>query len=161
MLRTVFKVIFIGGIVIVGAALLGLFLMSSIARMNGVESLSIPADTYISGHAQTADYTDAYRTEMLFNQYRNIDDIIANAWEKGSGAIYRTEKEVCYEGASLGTTFRISYILDLEAKPVTLTVCRTIHYADTKAEWYYPVVMPFQRMLMPFMVDRMAKERVR
>lgn len=159
MLRVLFKFAFLGGVVIVAAALLGLFIMSSVARMHGVESVPIPPDSYISGHAGNADYADAYRAKMEFNPYRNIDEVIEQAWEKGSGAIYRSDKEVCYEGVAPGLTYRVSYILDFKANPRTLTVCTTVHYVKTKGEWYFALVMPFHKMLMPFMVDRMSNAR--
>jgi hypothetical protein len=159
-LRWLFKFLVIGGVVIVAAALLGLFVMSSMARMHGVKSISIPSDYYISGHLRNADYADAYRVKMEFTPYRSIDDVIENAWEKGSGAIYRTDKEVCYEGVAPGLTYRVSYILDLEADPPTLTVCTTVHYVETKGQWYFAAVMPVHKMLMPFMVDRMSKASV-
>jgi hypothetical protein len=156
MLRTIFKFVLIVGVVIVATALLGLFVMSSVARMHGVESVSIDDDTYISGYARDADYADAYRVKMDFNPFRSIDDVIDHAFEKGNGAVYRTDKEICYEGVAPGLTYRVSYILDLEAGPPTLTVCTTVHYADKTGPWYFGAVLPFHRMLVPFMVDRMS-----
>jgi hypothetical protein len=160
MLRAIFKFLVIGGVVIVATALLGMFIMASVARMHGVESISVPNDTYISGYARRADYSDAHRVKMEFNPFRSIDDVIDHAWEKGSGAVYRTDKEVCYEGVAPGLTYRVSYMLDLEARPPTLTVSTTVHYVEQKGRWYFGAIMPFHKMLMPFMVDRMSKARV-
>jgi hypothetical protein len=159
--RSLFKFVFLTGLVLAVTALLGLFVMSSLARIDGVKSVPIPSDSYISGHARRADYADAYRVEMEFSNYRHIGDVIDNAFEKGSGAIYRSDKEVCFEGVAPGLTYRTSYILEYDADPPALTVSTTVHYVKTKGEIYFFFVMPIHKMIVPYMLDRMSKATVK
>jgi hypothetical protein len=155
--RALFKFFVIAGVVLGVAAILGLFVMSSLARIDGVKEVPIPTESYISGHARNADYADSYRIEMKYNPFRHIHDVMEHAFEKGSGAIYSTDKEVCYEGVAPGLTYRISYILEKDADPPSLTVSTTVHYVAAKGEWYFTAVNPLHKMLTPYMVDRMSK----
>lgn len=158
--RTLFKFVFLTGVVLGATALLGLFVMSSLARIDGVKGVPVPAESYISGHASRADYADAYRVEMPFSNYRHIGDVIDNAFHKGSGAIYRTDREVCFEGVAPGLTYRTSYILEYDADPPALTVTHTVHYIKTKGEVFFFLAMPVHKMLVPYLLDRMARATV-
>jgi hypothetical protein len=155
--RSMFKFTFIAAVVLAATALLGLFVMSSLARIDGVTPIPIPDGSYISSHVRNADYADSYRVEMQFSNYRHIGDVIDNAFAKGSGAIYRTEKEVCFEGVAPGLTYRVSYILEREATPPALTVSTTVHYIDTRGKIYFFLALPIHKMLVPYMLDRMSK----
>lgn len=156
-MRTFLRLVFFTAVVLGGTALLGLFVMSGLARADGVKQVPIPSDSYITSHVRAADYADSYRVGMEFDPYGSIDDVIDNAFEKGSGAIYRTDKEVCYEGVAPGLTYRISYIHDRDISPHTLTVSTTVHYVDAKGKWYFMLALPIHKMLVPYMVDRMSK----
>lgn len=159
-MRSLFKLVFLAGVVLGATALLGLFVMSSLARIDGVEAVAVPAESYVSGHARRADYADAYRVEMRYSNYRHIGDVIDNAFHKGSGAIYRSDREVCFEGVAPGLTYRTSFILEHGAEPPALTVSTTVHYVKKKGEIYFFLAMPVHKMLVPYLLDRMSKATI-
>jgi len=156
-MRSIIKFVFLAGIVLAVTAVLGLFVMSSLARIDGVKTVAVPTDSYISGHIRNADYYDAYRIDMDYSNYANIGDVINNAFAKGNGAIYRTDKEVCFEGEAPGLIYRVSYILERDGEDSALTVSTTVHYRQPRGEWYFFFAMPIHKMVVPYMLDRMAK----
>jgi hypothetical protein len=156
MFGTLLKVVFGAAIVLGVTAFLGLFVMSSLARVNGVKEVAVPNASVLAGAAAKADYADAYRIGMEFCPFRHIDDVAANAFEKGSAELRRSETEVMYEGVAPGVRYNISYILDREATPMTLTVCTVVNGAGRTGPAYLTLVKPIHRMLVPYMVNRMS-----
>lgn len=156
MFRTLVKVLVVAGVVLGLTAFFGLFVMSNLARIDGVAAAAIPNESYLSGSSQMCDYADAYRIPMEFNPFRNIDDVADNAFEKGRGEIHRTDKEVVYEGIAPGLRYDISYLLERRTQPSTLTVCTTVRCETRTGRIYLTLVKPIHKMLLPYMVKRMS-----
>jgi hypothetical protein len=160
MIRTLFKVLFVGGFILGLTALLGLFVMSNLARIDGVAPTAVPNESYLSSLAERADYSDAYRIPMEFNPFGKVDDVADHAFEKGSAEIRRSDDEVVYRGEAPGLHYDISYLLERRTQPATLTVCTTVRYDDRKGRIYFTLVKPIHKMLMPYLLKRMSNATV-
>jgi len=160
MFRTLVKVVFVAAVILGITAFAGLFVMSSLARINGVHEVPVPNASVLANEAARADYSDAYRIEMEFCPFRNIDDVAANAFERGSAELTRTDSEVMYEGVAPGVRYNISYILDRSADPPTLTVCTAARKEGKTGMVYLPLVKPIHRMLVPYLVNRMSNATI-
>ena len=134
----------------------GLFAMSGVATSHDVIRVPVPRDSYLAGNVQTADYADAYSAPMRFNSYGTIDQVAESAFHKGQEA-HRDDHEVAYSGKAPGLDYHISYILDLGARPRTLTVATTVHFHGWIGRAYWFVARPIHRMFVPVMLDRMAQ----
>lgn len=151
-----FKIIGIGAGVVLIVGVLGLLVMSGVAVGHGVEPVPLPLQSYIAAGAASADYTDAYRVPMPYGGFRTIDDVIANAFQKGR-EIHRSDEEVVYEGDAPGLHFYVSYLLDRTATPPTLTMATRVRYLNRTGRWYFIVVRQVHRRLTPIMLDQMAQ----
>lgn len=156
MFRTLLKVFVVAGVVLGLTAFLGLFVMSSLARVDGVAAAAIPNESYLSGATEGADYADAYRVPMEFNPFGNIDDVAEHAFEKGKEEIHRTDDEVVYQGVAPGLRYDIAYLLERRTRPATLTVCTTVRCQTRTGRIYLTLVKPIHKMLLPYMVKRMS-----
>jgi hypothetical protein len=150
------KIIAIGAGVVLIVGVLGLFIMSGVAVSHDVERVPVPVHSFFAVGAAGADYVDAYQAPMPYSGFRTIEQVIANAFHKGS-EIYREDNEVVYECEAPGLKYRIAYILDREANPPTLTVAVRVHHITRTGLWYVRVVRPVYRLMIPIAVDRMVQ----
>ena len=150
MIRTVITLL----VVVVIFGFLGLFVLSGIAQTHGV--VEVPAsENFASVDIANADYADAWRAELHYRSYRDIEQVSQRAFRKGK-EIFRNDSEVVYQGTAPGLTYQISYQLDRGTSPHTIMVTTTVRYRNRLGHAYWFFVRPGHRMLTPFRVDQMA-----
>jgi hypothetical protein len=150
MIRTVITLL----VVVLIFGFLGLFVLSGIAQTHGV--VEVPAaENFASVDVHNADYSDAWRAELEYRTYRDIDQVAQRAFRKGR-EIFRNESEVVYQGTSPGLTWQASYQFDRSTSPNTIMVTTTVRYHNRFGKLYWAFVKPVHRMLTPFRVDQMA-----
>jgi len=150
MIRTVITILVVVGLF----SFLGLFVLAGIAQTHGV--VEVPAaENFASVDVANADYADAWRAELNFRTYRDIEQVSERAFRKGKQT-FRNESEVVYQGTSPGLTYQVSYQLDRGTAPHTIMVTTTVHYHNRLGRAYWFFVRPVHRMLTPFRVDQMA-----
>lgn len=152
----ILRIILIVAVFLLGVGVLGLLIMSGVAAGHGVERIPIPLHSYAAYGAAGADYSDAYQAPMVYASFRTIEEVAANAFQKGQ-EIFRTDDEVVYEGEAPGLHYTISYMLARASDPPTITVVTKVYYTTRAGSWYFRVVRPIHRRLIPIMVDRMAQ----
>jgi hypothetical protein len=155
--KTAFKFIVIGAIVLGLVSLVGLAAMTAVASSHDVEPTEFPEDAYIAGSRPSAKYADAYHGPMNYRVYRTIDEVIDKAFQKGL-EVHRDENEVVYQGKAPGLVFHVSYILDRTTNPQTLTFVTTVSPHSRLGLVYWTVVRPLHRMIVPVMLDRMLQD---
>lgn len=141
--------------VILAGSLL-LLSLGGLARESGVRTVTLPRRSLIAAHADGADYFDAYRTPLAQGQFRNLDDVIAAAFQKGY-EVSRNETEVVYHGRSCGVAFHVSYKLSSASDPKGLTITTIVRYESAAGRVYFAFVLPAHRKLVPFLLGRMGK----
>ena len=155
-MKTMLQFILVAVLGVGAIVFVGLFAMSGVATSHEIIRVPVPRDSYLSGNVRTADYADAYSAPMRFSSYRTIEEVAENAFHKGQEA-HRDDHEVAYRGKAPGLDYHISYILDLGARPRTLTVATTVNFRGWVGRAYWFVTRPIHRMLVPVMLDRMAQ----
>ena len=96
MIRTVITILVVVGLF----SFLGLFVLAGIAQTHGV--VEVPAaENFASVDVANADYADAWRAELNFRTYRDIEQVSERAFRKGKQT-FRNESEVVYQGTSPG-----------------------------------------------------------
>jgi len=150
MVRTVITLF----VVVLVFGFLGLFVLAGIAQTHGV--VEVPAvENFASVDINGANYADAWRAELSYRTYRDIEQVSNRAFRKGK-EIFRNESEIVYQGTSPGLTWQASYQLDRGTSPHTIMVTTTVRYRNNLGRAYWFFVKPVHRMLTPFRVDQMA-----
>lgn len=152
----IIKTIIVFAVVIAVVGMLGLVVMSGLARFDGVHEVPVPAHSFLAELADDADYSDAWRAEMEFSAFADINQVADAAFRKGK-ELKRSDKEVVFSGRSLGLRFEISYTLERTSNPPALIVSTVVHTESRLGTAYWTVARPVHRMLLPFMVNRMAR----
>lgn len=141
----------------VAALLLGfVFLLGVVANARGVRSVAVPSPSLIAPRATGMDYVDAYRVAVSSGRLRNLDDVVAAAFQKGDEVGWSTT-EVVYTGCAPGLVFDVAYQLDHENDKPVLTMTTVVRYKSWVGRIYFAAVRPIHRRLVPFMVSRMAR----
>lgn len=148
----VIAVIGIGSLLFVG-----LFTMSTVATSHDVVRVPVPRASYLSGAAPAAYYADAYVAPMRYSSYVSIEEVEAEVFHKGSKEVYRSGAELAYAGKAPGVSYQIAYLLDVGARPRTLTVSTTVIVHNWVGKVYWTLTRPVHRMIVPVMLDRMAQ----
>ena len=143
--------------VALGALFVGLLLMlSGIGHSRGVRAVVPQAPSLIASRIAGADYVDAYRITVAPRRFRNLDDVIAAAFQKGR-QVDRNETEVVYEDSAPGLVFYVAYQLASEGDQTALTMTTVVRYTSSAGRAYFAVVRPVHQRGMPFMVSRMVR----
>lgn len=133
-----------------------LFTLAIVANARGVRSVMAPVPSLIAIRGAGADYLDAYRVAVSPERLRNLDDVVAVAFQKGD-EIGRSATEVVYQGCAPGLVFEVAYQLTLESDTSELTMTTAVRYTSGTGRVYFALVRPIHRRLVPFMVSRMAR----
>ena len=142
----------------IGALLfVGLFTMSTVATSHDIVRVPIPRASYLSGAASTAHYADAYIAPMRYSSYVSIEEVEEEVFHKGRREVQRTGAELVYAGKAPGVSYQIAYLLDVNARPRTLTVSTTVIVHNRVGRVYWILTRPIHRMVVPAMLDRMAQ----
>jgi hypothetical protein len=157
MIVVAIRIVLLGAFVVLLACGIGLFVMSGVAQSHDVVRIPVPNSTFVGGAAPTSHYADAYIAPMRYSSFTNIERVAQQAFHRGEKEVFRDEREVAYEGKTLGLTYVVSYILAKETSPPTLTVATTVNLASKrKGRFYWMLVKPVHRHLMPYLLDRMV-----
>ncbi|TPW14938.1 MAG: hypothetical protein FD129_989 [bacterium] len=98
-----------------------------------VHAVAMPAASLIERQAPGANYLDAYRVAVPPGRFRNIEDVIAVAFQKGH-EVGRSATEVVYHGCAPGLTWAVAYQLVAGGEMSMLTVSG--HFtADSSPSW--------------------------
>ena len=150
--------VFVVGLCVTLAGSLVLLTLGVLAHEDGVRTVRVPRQSLIAAHADGADYLDAYETPLVRNRFRNLEDVIVAAFQKGY-EISRSETEVVYHGRSCGVAFHVSYKLSSASDPAGLTMTTIVRYESIAGRVYFAFVRPAHRKLVPFLLGRMGKAR--
>ncbi len=148
-------------IVAIGLALGTLFvalllMLSGIGHSRGVRAVVPQAPSLISRRIAGADYVDAYRIAEAPGRFRNLDDVVAVAFQEGR-QVDRNTTEVVYEDRAPGLIFYVAYQLTSEGGQSILTMTTVVRYTSSAGRAYFAVVRPVHQRGMPFMVSRMVR----
>lgn len=152
---TLFKILAGVAVVVAIVALLGLGAMSTLARVDGVHEIPVPSTSLIAANAAAANYADAWRIDMPLDCFANVDAMAKNAFYTPV-EIQRDATEVVYEGSAPGLHYEVSYILDRSTHPPAIEVCTAVHIDNREGRLYWAFVHPIHRMIVPYMLKRMA-----
>ena len=140
-----------------GALFVGLLLTSSgIGHSRGVRTVVPKTPSLITSRIAGADYVDAYRITVAPGRFRNLDDVVAAAFQKGR-QVDRNATEVVYADRAPGLVFYVAYQLDSDGGQSTLTMTTVVRYTSSAGRPYFTVVKPVHRRGVPFMVSRMVR----
>jgi len=145
-----------------GALFVGLLLMlSGIGHARGVRAVVPQAPSLISSRIADANYVDAYRITVAPGRFRDLDDVVAVAFQKGR-QVDRNATEVVYEDRAPGRVFYVAYQLASEGGQSTLTRTTVVRYirsclASSERRAYFAVVRQVHQRVMPFMLSRMVR----
>lgn len=150
------KRLLVSGLIFVGILAALLLSLAGIARSRGVRAVIPPAPSLIATRVAGADYVDAYRVEVPLGRFRNLDDVIASAFQKGQ-LVDRSATEVVYQDGAPGLVFDVAYQLIPSGGHAALTMTTTVRYLSATGRAYFALVRPVHRRLVPFMLSRMAQ----
>ncbi len=157
MIGTVLKAVVVIAIVVVITAIIGVFIMAGVAGTHDVVPIPVPSYSYIANQLGPVDYVDCYRVPLEFTTYVKLETVIEHAFHKGDREVYRDEREVVFEGHTLGLQYFLSYILDRGTDPATLSIATAVRIQEPKGRRYWKVLRPIYKRFAPFMLDRMAQ----
>jgi len=150
----VFRV-FLVIITLVILVILSFITLHLIVRQRGVKRF----DSYPFSDSEKlfvqADYIDAYSSLLVGTNLQTIDKVAEKAFQKGK-EIFRSKSEVVYQDGAPGLDFLVSYRLDSESSPKTLTITTAVFYKEPKGRRYFRLISPIHRTLAPFMLSRMT-----
>lgn len=158
MVGVIIRIVILGAIVLLIAGGIGLFVMAGVAQSHDVVHIPVPPNTYASSTEPMADYSDAFIAPMNYSVFSNIDRVAQQAFHRGDREVFRDEHEVAYEGTKFGLKYTVSYILEKDQSPQTLTVATTVKVVDPKKRARYLIMIgkPIHHCLIPYLLDRMV-----
>jgi hypothetical protein len=155
MVRSILKAFIAVAIIVAFVSLVGVFIMAGVAGTHDVVPIPVPSGSSLS--TMKSDYADAYRAPLTYNTYRNIDRVAEHAYHTGAVEVSRNENEIVFEGYRGGVRYFISYMLDRQTTPNTLTVITLVRVHSTTGDYLWKVVRPVHKRLAPYLLDRMAQ----
>ncbi|MEM8861815.1 MAG: hypothetical protein AAGD96_26125 [Chloroflexota bacterium] len=134
-----------------------LIILRMIANRRGVQRVQPYSfkDASVEHLFFQADYVDAYRAPLRSSSLQDIDTVVYKAFQKGN-EISRTGSEVIFQEGAPGLDFAVSYRLEPDDEPRTLTMTTAVLFKGTKGKRYFRFVCPVHCTLTPFMISRMA-----
>ncbi len=158
MIGVIIRILILGAIVVMIACGVGLFVMAGVAQSHDVVHIPVPPNTYVVSTEPMSDYSDAFIAPMTYSFFANIDRVAQQAFHRGDKEVFRDEHEVAYEGRKFGLSYVVSYILEKDQSPQTLTVATTVKVVDPKKRARYLLMIgkPIHRCLIPYLLDRMV-----
>ena len=155
MIGTVLRAFVAAAVVIAIVGLIGVFIMAGVAGTHDVVPIPVPSASYLSNFKY--DYIDAYRAPLTNATYRDIERLSAETFRLGAVEIYRDEQEIVYEGFRGGIRYYISYLLDRNTGPNTLTMVTLVRIHSTRSEYFWKVARPIHKRLAPYLLDRITQ----
>ena len=132
-----------------------LLTVEAMGHSRGVRVVPPPVGSLIAARAQGAAYIDAYRLSVSGDELRDLDDVIASAFQKGR-EVARNESEVVYQDRAPGLVFDVSYQLVPDGERPALTMTTAVRYTSRVGRVYFALIRPIHRSGVPFMLSRMG-----
>ncbi len=146
----------VAGLAIAVLSVALLLTLGAMGHSRGVRVVPPPVGSLIAARAQGATYVDAYRLSVSGDELRDLDDVIAAAFQKGR-EVARSETEVVYQDRAPGLVFDVSYQLAPDGRRSALTMTTVVRYTSRVGRIYFALIRPIHRRGVPFMLSRMAR----